>query len=57
MDANDLTVIVGDNDCGKTNVLRTLNLSFKNQTDSGQGFSYAVNYNRFAAPRSGSAPK
>ncbi|AGI67586.1 hypothetical protein OAN307_c19370 [Octadecabacter antarcticus 307] len=57
MDAKDLTVIVGDNDCGKSNVLRALNLFFNDQTNPDQEFSFAVDYNRFAAPRSGRAPE
>lgn len=57
MEARDLTVIVGDNDCGKSNVLRALNLFFNDQTNPDQEFSFSVDYNRFAAPRSGRAPE
>ena len=32
-DVKDVTVLSGKNDCGKSNVLRALNLFFNNQTD------------------------
>lgn len=48
MKATDLTVIVGDNDCGKSNVLRSLNLFFNGHTNPGVAFNFADDYNRFA---------
>lgn len=48
MDATDLTVIVGDNDCGKSNVLRALNLFFNGITNPGTPFNFTDDYNRFA---------
>lgn len=57
MNARDLTVIVGDNDCGKSNVLRALNLFFNDQTNPDQEFGFSLDYNRFATPRSGRAPE
>lgn len=48
MDATDLTVIVGDNDCGKSNVLRALNLFFNDQTNPDTEFNFSDDYNRFA---------
>lgn len=48
MSATDLTVIVGDNDCGKSNVLRALNLFFNGITNPGIPFNFMDDYNRFA---------
>lgn len=48
MDVSDLTVIVGDNDCGKSNVLRALNLFFNNQTNPDTAFNFSNDHNRFA---------
>lgn len=42
LDANDLTTLVGDNDSGKSNVLRALNLFFNGQTDPGQSLDFLV---------------
>ena len=57
MDATDLTVIVGDNDCGKSNVLRALNLFFNNQTNPDTPFNFSDDYNRFAEVRAKRAPE
>ena len=57
MSATDLTVIVGDNDCGKSNVLRALNLFFNGQTNPSTPFSFANDYNRYAEPRAKKAPE
>ncbi|SNB56905.1 MULTISPECIES: ATP-dependent endonuclease [unclassified Agrobacterium] len=48
MNATDLTVIVGDNDCGKSNVLRALNLFFNDETNPNSEFNFNDDYNRFA---------
>lgn len=57
MYATDLTVIVGDNDCGKSNVLRALNLFFNGETNPGSAFNFSDDYNRFAEPRAKRAPE
>lgn len=57
MDATDLTVIVGDNDCGKSNVLRALNLFFNGQTNPDTDFNFNDDYNRFAEPKLKKAPE
>ena len=48
--AEDLTVFVGDNDCGKSNILRALNLFFNGETNPGQPFKFQNDWNRYAAP-------
>lgn len=57
MDVTDLTVIVGDNDCGKSNVLRALNLFFNNRTNPEVEFNFSDDYNRFAEPKAKRAPE
>jgi energy-coupling factor transporter ATP-binding protein EcfA2 len=57
MDATDLTVIVGDNDCGKSNVLRALNLFFNGQTNPDKPFNFLDDYNRFAEAKAKRAPE
>ena len=57
LDATDLTVIVGDNDCGKSNVLRALNLFFNDRTNPETPFSFPDDYNRFAEPKAKRAPE
>lgn len=57
MDATDLTVIVGDNDCGKSNVLRALNLFFNGQTNPDTPFIFLDDYNRFAEAKAKRAPE
>lgn len=57
MDATDLTVIVGDNDCGKSNVLRALNLFFNGRTNPDTSFNFQDDYNRFAEPKLKRAPE
>lgn len=37
---NDLNVLIGGNDSGKSNVLKALNLFFNNETELGQGFFF-----------------
>lgn len=57
MDATDLTVIVGDNDCGKSNVLRALNLFFNGRTNPESTFNFQDDYNRFVEPKVKRAPE
>jgi len=57
MNATDLTVIVGDNDCGKSNVLRALNLFFNEETNPDQPLIFLDDYNRFAEPKAKRAPE
>jgi predicted ATP-dependent endonuclease of OLD family len=57
LQATDLTVIVGDNDSGKSNVLRALNLFFNGQTNPGADFNFLLDYNRYAEPRAKKAPE
>lgn len=47
-----LSVFVGKNDCGKSNILRALNLFFNGVTNPGQQFSFEEDYNLFAPERS-----
>ncbi|MGH6652619.1 MAG: ATP-dependent nuclease [Sphingopyxis sp.] len=53
IDANlaQLAIFVGRNDCGKSNILRALNLFFNDQTNPGTDFSWADDYNFFAPVR------
>lgn len=51
----DLTVIVGHNDVGKSNVLRALNLFFNGETDVGRPFDFASDYAKFAKSGKGKA--
>ena len=44
----DLTVLVGQNDAGKSNVLRALNLFFNNETDIGSSLDFLSDFNQFA---------
>lgn len=41
---SDLNIFVGQNDNGKSNLLRALNLFFNNQTDAGQPFRFEEDY-------------
>ncbi len=54
---NDLSVIVGDNDCGKSNVLRALNLFFNGHTDPGEKFDFATGFNRHIVTPEKTAPQ
>ncbi|MFT8777132.1 MAG: AAA family ATPase [Gluconacetobacter liquefaciens] len=51
MNTTDLTVIVGDNDCGKSNVLRALNLFFNGRTNPDTEFNFLIDFNRFTETR------
>lgn len=46
-----LAIFVGRNDCGKSNILRAINLFFNNQTNPGIAFSFGEDYNFFAPAR------
>jgi hypothetical protein len=50
-----LTVIVGENDSGKSNVLRALNLFFNNETDPGRPFNFAADFSNRATVGKGKA--
>jgi len=47
IDATDLTTIVGDNDSGKSNILRALNLFFNEQTDPGVPLEFDNDFNKY----------
>ncbi|MAN66229.1 AAA family ATPase [uncultured Hyphomonas sp.] len=51
VNVEDLTAFVGDNDCGKSNILRALNLFFNGQTNPGETFNFRNDFNRYATPR------
>jgi len=44
IELSDLNILVGQNDNGKSNILRALNLFFNNQTDIGQAFRFSEDY-------------
>lgn len=46
-----LSIFVGRNDCGKSNILRALNLFFNGDTNPGIEFDFADDYNFFAPVR------
>ena len=48
IELTDLTVIMGDNDAGKSNVLRAINLFFNDTTDSNKPFSFPYDFNKNA---------
>lgn len=50
-DLAQLAIFVGKNDCGKSNILRALNLFFNDETNPGAEFSFADDYNFFAPVR------
>lgn len=50
-DLSQLAIFVGRNDCGKSNILRALNLFFNEQTNPGVEFAFAEDYNFFAPVR------
>ena len=47
-DCNWITTFVGENDAGKSNVLRALNLFFNDRTDADAPFDFARDFNQFA---------
>ncbi|CAN5379236.1 AAA family ATPase [soil metagenome] len=50
-DLRDLSIFVGRNDCGKSNILRALNLFFNDETNPGVEFDFSEDYNFFAPVR------
>ena len=46
-----LTVLVGKNDCGKSNVLRALNLFFESKTDDSVDLDFGTDHNVFNQPK------
>ena len=48
IDFEDLTIISGCNDSGKSNLLKALNLFFNNQTDHNTRFDFDADYCKFA---------
>ncbi len=46
--AKNITVFVGKNDAGKSNILKALNLFFNNQTDLEKNFNFETDYSRYA---------
>ena len=49
IDCARITCFAGNNDAGKSNVLRALNLFFKNETDYLQSFNFKRDFNQFAS--------
>lgn len=50
-DLAQLAIFVGRNDCGKSNILRALNLFFNDETNPGVEFTFSEDYNFFAPMR------
>lgn len=50
-DLTQLSIFVGKNDCGKSNILRALNLFFNGETNPGVEFVFGEDYNFFAPVR------
>ncbi|MDD3182587.1 MAG: AAA family ATPase [Alphaproteobacteria bacterium] len=46
IECKDLTVFVGQNDCGKSNILRALNLFFNGETDNGYKLNFDIDFNK-----------
>jgi predicted ATP-dependent endonuclease of OLD family len=53
--ADKLSVFVGKNDCGKSNILRALNLFFNGVTNPGHSFNFEDDYNLFVPERAKTA--
>lgn len=54
-EVGNLNIFVGQNDAGKSNVLRALNLFFNNHTDYGQPFRFDFDYSKTAVTGKGKA--
>lgn len=52
---SNLSIFVGKNDSGKSNILRALNLFFNNVTNPGKIFNFEEDYNLFAPDRAKTA--
>lgn len=50
-DLSQIAIFVGRNDCGKSNILRALNLFFNGETNPGVEFSFGEDYNFYAPVR------
>ena len=48
LNCEDITTFIGENDAGKSNILRALNLFFNNETDYGHPFDFKHDWNRNA---------
>jgi predicted ATP-dependent endonuclease of OLD family len=48
LDLNNLNILVGLNDSGKSNILKALNLFFNNKTDEDKEFDFGIDYSKFA---------
>ena len=48
---SNISMFVGLNDVGKSNVLKALNLFFNNETDYGKTYSFLTDYSKFAPVR------
>ncbi|MGE0590173.1 MAG: ATP-dependent endonuclease [Cyclobacteriaceae bacterium] len=48
---SDLTILVGLNDVGKSNVLKALNLFFNSETDYGKSFNFNDDYSKYSPKR------
>lgn len=49
LEASDLNLFVGDNDAGKSNILKALNLFFNNVTDHGVSFDFDSDFSKNAS--------
>ena len=49
IDIDDLTTFVGDNDSGKSNILRALNIFFNDSVEPNDPLNFERDYNKFAA--------
>lgn len=57
IDLNDVNFFVGKNDCGKSNVLKALNLFFNGETDFGREFDFSLDYSKLAKKVNKHAPE
>ena len=55
LNCEDITTFIGENDAGKSNILRALNLFFNNETDYGHPFDFKQDWNRNAKEIQGRA--
>jgi len=57
LDPVDLSILIGKNDTGKSNILRALNLFFNDQTDFRQNFDFTKDFSTKAKTGQGKAPE